>query len=372
MRLIKAHPKGIELSTRPSHMTSVLALLATAGMAITSASVALGSSAADSQAARNARIVLSQVTKNGDRQRIVSVRADGSGLIRLSNPGKGLRDIDATVSPDGSQVMYERDADEDPSTGGPQPHFFLVDSGGGNERMLDLGCTDPCAADTGATWTPIAGRIAYSRVVGPFDGPGDSARSAVLWTSNLDGSDRQRLSEPGIDGTYEDYFARYSPDGTYIVFTRVRNKPFNSAVFRMNPDGTGTRRLTPWKIDADLADLSPATSGRTRGLIVFETFGHGAPKGKTQNVATVPANCASLRKCTKRIRFLTHLRRGPGARFNPTWSPNGKRIAYTKFRGDGKECCVGDIYKMRPDGTHRRAVLTSKLFEFRPDWGTTP
>ena len=57
-------------------------------------------------------------------------------------------------------------------------------------------------------------------MIGPFDLVNDSAHSAVLQTSTLDGSDPERLSEPGIDGVYEDYFARYSPDGSYIVFTR--------------------------------------------------------------------------------------------------------------------------------------------------------
>src|SRR6185369_10727408 len=97
-----------------------------------------------------------------------------------------------------------------------------------------------------------------------------------------DGSDVQRVSEPGIDGLYEDYFARFSPDGGYIVFTRVRNDPFNSAAFRMDLDGTDIVQLTPWKLDADLVDLSPATSGPTADLAVFETYGHGAPEGKSQ------------------------------------------------------------------------------------------
>jgi len=205
-------------------------------------------------------------------------------------------------------VIYERDADESPS-GTPPPRLRVVDSDGGNERVLELGCTDPCAGDLQATWTPTAGRIAYARVVGPFDGPG--------------GSGHRR----------------------------------------------GLRGLRPLLAGRQLPRLHQGPERPLQQRRV--AFGHGAPKGKTQNVATVPANCASPRKCRKRIRFLTHLRRGPGARFNPTWSPNGKRIAYTRFKGDEKKCCVGDIYKMRPDGTHRRAVLTSKLFEFRPDWGAT-
>lgn len=344
--------------------TLTLAPLVIAGVCATSMLVWTATSNAAT------RIVFSQVPHSQDRQRIVSASPNGSDLIALSHPRKDYSDIDAQISPDGSQVIYERDTES-----GPVPsQFLLVDSDGRNERALDLGCTDPCFLHSAPTWTPTAGRIAYTPVIGPFDGPNESARSAVLQTSTLDGSDPLRLSEPGIDGVYEDYFARYSPDGSYILFTRVRNEPFNSAAFRMSADGTDVRRLTPWRIDADLADLSPATGGPTRDLVVFETYGHGAPEGKTPNIATVPATCASLSACRKRIDYLTDLKQGPGARFNPSWSPNGKRIAYTKFNAgkDNKHCCVGDIYTMLADGRRHKAVSTSPLFEYRPDWGLAP
>jgi Tol biopolymer transport system component len=65
--------------------------------------------------------------------------------------------------------------------------------------------------------------------------------------------------------------------------------------------------------------------------------------------------------CRKRIHYVTHHRAGPVASFNPTWSPNGRRIAYTRFKDH--PCCVGDIWTSRADGSHRRAVSKSPLFE---------
>jgi len=329
-----------------------------------------GSAAAGGQ--DQSRIVWSRVPASQDRQQIVSAEPDGSDLIQLSHPKRKFFDIDAQVSPDGSQVIYDRGTDEDPARGGPPPQFILVGPDGENQQVLDLPCTDPCVFDATPTWTPTAGRIAYTPIVGPFDGPNGSARSGVLQTSALDGSDPLRLSEPGIDGAYEDYSARYSPDGGYVVFTRVRNKPFAVAAFRMDVDGSDVQRLTPWRLQGDLADISPATSGPTKDLVVFETYGTGAPRGKTQNIATVPSTCASLKECRSQLRYLTHLDHGPGARFNPSWSPNGERIAYTKFRGNRHECCVGDIYTMSAAGSHQNPVSTSPLFEYRPDWGVAP
>jgi hypothetical protein len=103
---------------------------------------------------------------------------------------------------------------------------------------------------------------------------------------------------------------------------------------------------------------------------VFETIG-GPPENVTTNIATVPASCAPLSESRKRIRYITDIEHGPRESFNPSWSPNGKRIASTKFKG-GERCCVGDIYTMRADWSHRRPVSTSPRFEYRPDRGTAP
>ena len=218
--------------------------------------------------------------------------------------------------------------------------------------------------DSAPTWLRGGGRLAYTPVIGPFDQVNGSATSAVLHTSRLDGSGYERLSQPGIDGAFEDYHAHFSRDGSYLVFVRVRNSDIKGAIFRMDADGSHLRRLTPWGLGADLPDLSPAASGPTKDLVVFETFGVGGPpKGSSQNVATVPTTCRTPRRCRGKIRYLTRHGDGPDQSFNPAWSPNGRRIAYTRFvPGDKHTPSVGDIWTMdreRPPqagGLHLAAV----------------
>jgi Tol biopolymer transport system component len=328
------------------------------------------SSSSEQRAGAKTRIVWTENLGTGKktRGRIVSARPDGSDRHAVTHPPGHVQDIDAQISPDGGTVAFGREPFE-----GDTFDLLLIDADGLNEREPDFGCTDPCAGDTAPSWSLSGDRLFFSPVIGPFDGPGGSAHSAVLYGAEPEGGDIQRLSEPGIDGVYEDYHAHYSPDGSYIVFVRVRNDPFNIAVFRMNADGSDVRQLTPWKLGADLADISQATGGPTKDLIVFETYGSGPPKGNSQNVGTVPATCASVSDCKPQIEYLTGYKGGSVQAFNPSWSPNGRKVAYTKFKpGDKDTPFVGDIYTMRADGTHRKPVTTKPTFEFRPDWGTAP
>jgi Tol biopolymer transport system component len=98
----------------------------------------------------------------------------------------------------------------------------------------------------------------------------------------------------------------------------------------------------------------------------------GPPEGKIQNHRHGARDLCLAERVEEADPLPHELKHGPKARFNPSWSPNGKRIAYTKFKGDKHDCCVGDIFTMRADGSHRKPVSTSPNFEFRPDWGAAP
>jgi hypothetical protein len=364
------HRRGPSLKKRPWHRLSPVFMLALvlpfASMASSDArTTAMGGS--DAHGLVGSRLYWSQFRDlDFSGARIVAAGVHGYHLRVLTHPAGGVVDVDPTVSPDGTRLLFERDRPDGSTKVG------VVNANGSRERLLDLPCTGRCAALIGPTWTPDGKHVVYTRVLGPFNAVNDSASSAVLWRSALSGRHLVRLSARGIDGAFEDYGATFAPAG-YVVFLRVRNADIKSAAFRMNADGSHVRRLTPWALDADELSVSPATSGPTRNLVVFETYGHGHPDGTSQAVATTSAVPPRGQRFAP-IRFLTARHSLPVENFNPAWSPDGRRIAFVKFSFDesADPPVSGDIWRMRWDGAQKKKVSRSPLFDFRPTWGARP
>lgn len=347
-------------------LTAALAAAATTTPAASTAANGAALPAAYAAPTAHTQIVWSRFTADESGAANLVAKKVGTRRVRaLTHNPPGVADIDPAISPDGRGVAFERDLPDGTTRIG------LVGSDGRHERLLDLGCVDPCAVDLTPTWTPDGRHLVFTRVIGPFDAPNESARSAVLMKTDLAGHRVTRVTRRHIDGDYEDYRASFAPAG-YVVFLRGRNSDAHSAVHRMSPDGRHVRRLTPWAIDADLPWVSPASSGPTKDLVVFETYGHGAPPDQSQAIATVPADCTPVAACAKQITYLTDPRSGPVANFNPTWSPRGRRIAYVRFEAVEGQSSRGDIWAMRWNGRHKRAVSSAPEFEFRPSWGASP
>jgi Tol biopolymer transport system component len=281
----------------------------------------------------------------------------------LTHPPAGVQDIDPRVSPDGRRILFERDYPD-------RSEAWVIRADGRGERQVDLDCVDLCAGTNTPSWTPDGRHVLYDRVSGPFDAEGNAA-SANLWKADLQGTQNARFSEPNLPSTTEETDPSFAAAG-YLIVLRSRFDG-HSAVFRERADGTHPRRLTPWSLDADLPDASPARRGPSQDLVVFETYGHGAPEGAElgQRIATVPATCHPVAQCAKQIRYLTASRQ-PQSDFNPAWSPSGRRITYVHFdSGTVDAPPVGDIWTMRWNGHHKRPFSQDERFEFRPDWGAS-
>ena len=145
------------------------------------------------------------------------------------------------------------------------------------------------------------------------------------------------------------------------MFSRERIRDRSAAVWGVAPDGTDVRRLTPWKLHAQLPHLSPATSGPTAGLIVFQSYGEGNPEGTSRDLVTVPADCASAGACRAAIAYVTHNGMGTGRASNPAWSPDGSHLVFAGRPSEDDVDCRSSAARRRDGQAHHLDLPVLRL-----------
>jgi tricorn protease-like protein len=148
----------------------------------------------------------------------------------------------------------------------------------------------------------------------------------------------------------------YSPDGNWITFVRINKNEVLQALYRIHPDGTGLRRLTPNTWDVALKhDWSPD------GRLIALTTNADLP------LPNQAANIVVIRPDGRGMKQITHFKPGKGA-FVGSFSPDGKLIVFRYEEGGQYALAV-----IGRDGKGMR--LLTKLTSSRPrfiDWGTHP
>jgi TolB protein len=209
---------------------------------------------------------------------------------------------------------------------------------------------DEFPGDADPAWSPDGTRIAVER----FDIP---AGRDGIYALNANGSHPVQVTQSDARG--ENIEPQWSPDGTKLVFA-IASDTRGHALFTVNLDGSGERRITPWSLDALHADWSP--DGR---LIVFQAPDRDdAPPGTSANVFTIRPDGSHLAA-------VTDYQGGGLDAVNAAWSPDGKKIVFVQIPGSGP-FGNADIFTMNADGSDIRHVTASTFWEFRPDWGTAP
>ena len=174
-----------------------------------------------------------------------------------------------------------------------------------------------------------------------------------IYVMNDHGGNIRRLT----DTPFTQLDLAWSPDGTQIAFatdlsSAEKGKPQQVDIFLMNADGGRQQNLT----EHPALDVDPSWSPDGK----FIAFASGRDGGL--DIYTIEIK-------TRKVRRLTHNTYS----INPQWSPNGKYIVYEHILpGRGRH-----IFFMNSDGSHERQLLRklrhpqfgdTTIFSFNPQW----
>jgi TolB protein len=174
-----------------------------------------------------------------------------------------------------------------------------------------------------------------------------------LFLANADGRNERAL----LPANSLDYTPSFSTDGKWIVFTSERGG--SAEIYRVHADGSGLERLTDDPAFNDQGTLSP--DGSTLAFVSTREGGFAnlwlqdlsGPGGRARPIAKTNAGS-----------------------FRPSWSPDGKWIAFTsdrdttRTRWDGGWELVQStaIYVVRPDGSSLRRLTKPGGYAGSPRW----
>jgi TolB protein len=164
-----------------------------------------------------------------------------------------------------------------------------------------------------------------------------------IFTMNRDGTEQKQITHDGFNHDSPSW----SPDGQKIAY--VSDRTGHEIISMINPDGTGEERLTPENADS----IHPMWSPDSKKVIYCSDDDMHPPKKNVSEVFLVDVQ-------SKQITTLI----SGGTNTYPSYSPDGKRIAFRRMIGDMNS----EVFVASADGTDQKNVSNHMAFDGWPAW----
>jgi Tol biopolymer transport system component len=298
------------------------------------------------------------------RSDIDTMAPDGSDVQPVTHVGPDQFAVLSDWSKDGTMLAYDVD------DGVSSVQVWVANADGSGAVQITSG--DGFHGDP--VWTPDGDELAIDTDWN--QGPGMQGIWVVPVQPGVD------ENSPGVRrltavprGSDFDSEPAWSPDGTWLTFTRFKSCHFREhgrqegipngciqAIFKVRADGTGETQLTPWGMAASYSNWSP---DGTR--ITFDS----CDSGKTGCRGDIWVMSNDGTGMTRLTRSPTVAQLGSSNRFdlrnNPDFSPDGASIVFTHWCGNGGT----ELVTIPATGGAESTLLgCDGTFRNKADWGT--
>ena len=263
------------------------------------------------------------VSNRDGNEEIYVMDADGGDVKRLTD--NSSREWCPRWSPDGSKIAFC-------SRRNGNWWIYVMNPNGTEQTKL----TDNLNYNLYPSWSPDGTKIVFNSIIG--------SANYEICVMNYDGTEKKNLT--GNSSSWERN-PRWSPDGSKIAFE------IRGCIYVMNSNGTEKTRLT----NNSSWDFDPAWSFDGTQIVfsskkILHDGTTSSSSGGNYEICVINVDGSNITKLTD----------NPAYDSDPSWSPEGNKIAFVSNRDGNNE-----IYFMDPDGTGQTRLTYNG--GFYPDWG---